>query len=103
MKAKLIRIGNSRGVRLPKAMIEQAGLGEDIELTLRGDQIVLASPKHPRAGWAPAIKAAVAKHGHDVDEEFLALPIDFSEREWTGPSPASTSTSSRSIRRSARK
>jgi antitoxin MazE len=105
---KLIRIGNSRGIRLPKAVIEQAGLTDEVDITVRKGSIVLQSRRRrrrrrPREGWAESIKAAVEKHGHDVDEEFLALPNDFSEEEWTWPQNASTSTSSRSTRRPARK
>jgi antitoxin MazE len=103
MKTKLVKIGNSRGIRLPKSVIEQAGLEGEIELTVRDGEVVLMSAKHPRAGWAEAIKAEVEKHGHDVDEEFLNLPNDFDEEEWTWPSSVSTSTSSRSTRPSARK
>lgn len=39
MKAKLVKIGNSRGVRIPKALLEEAGLVEDIELTVVDGEI----------------------------------------------------------------
>jgi antitoxin MazE len=100
---KLIRIGNSRGVRIPKAMIEQAGLTEDVEMTVRPGEVILQSRRVRRAGWAESIRAAIAAHGHDVDEDFLNLPNEFDEKEWTWPSSNSTSTSSRSTRRRARK
>jgi antitoxin MazE len=101
--AKLVRIGNSRGVRIPKAMIEQAGLTDDIEMIVRPGEVVLQPRRVRRAGWADSIKAAVEARGHDVDEEFLSLPSDFGEEEWTWPQSNSTSTSSRSTRRRARK
>jgi antitoxin MazE len=56
--AKLTRIGNSRGVRLPKALIEQAGLGDDLELIARDGEIIIANRRRPRAGWAEQMEAA---------------------------------------------
>jgi antitoxin MazE len=41
MKARLVQIGNSRGIRLPKPLIEQAGLGEDVELVVRHGGILI--------------------------------------------------------------
>ena len=101
---KLVRIGNSRGVRIPKAVIEQAGLTDDIEMTVRPGEVIRQSRRVRRAGGAESSKVAVAARGHDVDEDFLNLPGDFGEEEWTWPPQSnSTSTSSRSTRRRARK
>ena len=54
MKGRLIRIGNSRGVRLPKPVIEGAGLQEDVEIHVRGNTVVIGPRKRARAGWAEA-------------------------------------------------
>ena len=59
--AKLVAIGNSRGVRLPKAMIEQAGLGADIELEVIDGAIVIRSHRPVRAGWAEAAKLMASR------------------------------------------
>ena len=56
MKARLIRIGNSRGVRLPKPLIEEAGLGDAVELRVRDGAIVIAPAAAPRTGWAEAAR-----------------------------------------------
>jgi len=85
LKAKLVRIGNSQGVRLPKAVIEQAGLTENLAISVVDNQVIItpAGDDAPRAGWAASIRAAVAKHGHDVDEAFLNMPGELDEKEWT--------------------
>jgi antitoxin MazE len=101
--AKLVRIGNSRGVRIPKSLIEQAGLTDEIQMTVRRGKVVLQPLRVRRAGWRASIRAALEKHGQRVDEDFLALPNDFDEKEWTWPRSDTTSTSSRSTRRRARK
>jgi len=56
VRAKLVRIGNSRGVRLPKAMIEEAGLGDELEISVRKGEVVIARVKKVREGWAEDAK-----------------------------------------------
>ncbi len=81
MRARIVRIGNSQGVRLPKLLIEQAGLAEDVELRAEAGQIVIAASRSPRAGWAEAAKAAHAAG----DDRVLSTPstrFDRTEWEW---------------------
>jgi antitoxin MazE len=80
MKAQLVRIGNSRGVRLPKAIIEQAGLTEEVELEVRGHTVVIAATRRAQAGWADAARAlAAAGGGRLMDPE---TRTQFDEDEW---------------------
>ena len=83
MKTQLIKIGNSRGVRLPKAVIEQVGLGNEIELEVRPDEIAIRPAKRkPRAGWAAAFKR-MAEAGDDalIDAPLPSM-TKFDEEEW---------------------
>ena len=81
MKTRLVRIGNSRGVRLPKAIIAQAGLTEEVELGVRDGAVVIARAARPRRGWA---EAAGKMHARG-DDRLLdqPTPTHFDEREWT--------------------
>ncbi len=54
MKARLVRIGNSRGIRLPKPLIEQAGLTDEVELRMQAGVITIRAATGARAGWAEA-------------------------------------------------
>jgi antitoxin MazE len=85
--AKLVRVGNSRGVRLPKAVIEQAGLTTDVEIVVENRQVLIRSArkKHPRADWEERFKAAIAKHGppEPMDPDWEYMPNEFDEKEWT--------------------
>ena len=80
MRAKIVRIGNSQGVRIPKPLLEQAALGTDVELTVAGRTIVIAPALPPRAGWPEAF-AAMAASGDDalLDEP---TPTAFDEASW---------------------
>jgi len=81
MKSRLVRIGNSRGVRLPKPVIEQAGLAEEVELQVLGNTVVIRSRHTARAGWAEAAQRMRAA-GHDrlLDK---ATATRFDEEEWS--------------------
>lgn len=80
MKARLVRIGNSRGVRLPKPLILQAGLTDEVELTVQGGAIVIECANRPRSGWGDAAKEARQK-GEDLLLDPPA-PTHFDGKEW---------------------
>ena len=80
MRARLIRIGNSVGVRLAKPLLEEAGLVDDIEIRARGASIVITPLARPRAGWAEAAaQIAALRHTGLIDEP---VPTKFDEEEW---------------------
>lgn len=80
MKAHLIRIGNSRGIRLPKVIIEQAQLTDDVLLEVRGSSVVITATKKPRHGWADAAKLLHSNGGDSLLDP--DLPNDFDHEQW---------------------
>ena len=80
MKTKLVRIGNSRGIRLPKLLIEQAGLDEDVQLEVHGNSVVIRPLASTRAGWATAAAELAATEVGLLD---AVNPTAFDEDEWT--------------------
>lgn len=80
IRTKIVRIGNSRGVRLPKALIEQAGLTDEVQLVAQDGEIVISSAERPRRGWAEAARGAAA-HGEDVLLDPYA-PTRFDAEAW---------------------
>jgi antitoxin MazE len=82
MKARIIRIGNSQGVRLPKPLLEQAGLPEDVELHAESGRIIIEGAKVPRAGWAAAAQAARARGDGTLLDPPASTRFDAEEWEW---------------------
>ena len=80
MRSRIVRIGNSQGVRLPKLLIQQAGLTEEVELRAEAGQIVIAARRTTRAGWAEA-----AQHAHAAGDDNLTdtVATRFDDTEWT--------------------
>ena len=56
MQVKLVKIGNSYGVRLPKTVIDTCGFQSDLDLTIKGKSVVLTAEKQPRSNWQEAIQ-----------------------------------------------
>jgi len=65
MRTRIVRIGNSQGVRLPGPLLEQAGVGEDVVIRPTLGRIVIEDARAPRAGWVYAAKA-MHSQGEDV-------------------------------------
>ncbi|MDX2143850.1 MAG: AbrB/MazE/SpoVT family DNA-binding domain-containing protein [Rhodospirillaceae bacterium] len=81
MKIEIIRIGNSRGVRLPKSVLQQCGFGATAELSVRDGRVVLSPKRKAREGWAEAFAAAAP--GDDVLlPDHLSADWDRGEWRW---------------------
>jgi antitoxin MazE len=82
MKTRIIKIGNSQGVRIPKVLLEQSGLSAEVELEVQDAQIVIRSAKRPRQGWEETFRA-MAKHQDDrlLDPD-LTGQTQWDEDEW---------------------
>jgi antitoxin MazE len=81
MKAELVRIGNSRGVRIPKPLIEQCGLEEAVELRVEKNCLIISPAHRPRHDWGEAFRAAGSRHRDELLLEDDA-PTDFDREEW---------------------
>ncbi len=83
MRTKLVPIGNSKGIRLPRAVIEQCSLGDEIELVVKKDHLIVKSAKKPREGWEEAFKQ-MHENGDDqiLDEADAHAETEVDRREW---------------------
>ena len=82
MKTRLVKIGNSHGIRIPKPVIDQIGLGGELDMLVKKDALVIRSRRRPRAGWAEAF-AAMHRAGDDrLLDETTASRWDEEEWEW---------------------
>lgn len=80
MKARIVRVGNSRGIRLPKLLLDHAGLPDEVELVAEPGRIVIEPAVRPRAGWAAAAQAMAAR-GEDALLD-APTPTRFDDAEW---------------------
>ncbi len=84
MKAEIIRIGNSHGVRIPKPVLEQCGLSGQVEMNVENNQLIIAASQSVRKGWNEAFQT-MADSDHDGDDEILMDDTGsaaFDQNEW---------------------
>lgn len=85
MRARIIRIGNSRGIRIPKPLLRQSGLEEEVEIEAERGRLVIRPARRARAGWERAFRA-MASRGDDaaLDPDVVSTTdFDVEEWEWT--------------------
>ena len=82
VKTPLIKIGNSRGIRIPKLLIDQVGLGDEVEIAVQRDQLVIRPTSRPRAGWDEQFRAMAQRGDDRLLDESAATPWDLSEWQW---------------------
>ena len=78
-RTRIVRIGNSRGVRIPKALLEESGLAEDVELESTDGVIVIRPVCDPREGWEQAVESVGPAELIIQDD----IPNTFDSEEWT--------------------
>lgn len=82
VRAKLVRIGNSRGVRIPKSIIEQAGLCDEVELRLVESHIVIEAVSQLREGWSEAAGERVARGEFHLLDPITENDVDEPDWDW---------------------
>jgi antitoxin MazE len=65
MRTHIVKIGNSQGIRIPKPLLDQTGIIDDVELEVEKTQIIIRPTSSPRTGWDTAFRA-MAQNGDDT-------------------------------------
>lgn len=82
MKSRIIKIGNSQGIRIPKALLDQTGLQEEVELEADAGQIIIRPVEHPRAGWEEQFRAMAQAGDDKLLDPDLTGHSKFDKEEW---------------------
>lgn len=81
MEISVIKIGNSKGLRLPKDILTRYNIKDTVELVLEKGYIILKPAVQPRKGWEKAFKQM-----HDRQDDHLLMDDVFEDEnfeEWT--------------------
>ncbi len=94
INGRVIKIGNSQGIRIPKLLLEQSGIKEHVKIEVRDGQITIAPASSAREGWgeafaamekgdSPYAEAEETPRDHDVLlDEVTGTAWDEEEWEW---------------------
>jgi len=81
VRTRIVAIGNSRGIRIPKLLLEQTGLSGEVEISAEGRALRIQPARRPRAGWAAAFQE-MARRGDDALPDDAANSSSWDEGEW---------------------
>jgi len=81
MKASIIQIGNSRGLRIPQPVLRQCGLEGEVELEVRDKKLIITAHTSVRKNWVKAFER-MAQNGDDQLLEYCPNQWDAEEWEW---------------------
>ena len=79
MKASIIKIGNSHGLRIPKPILDQCGFENEVEIEVINQELRVKSPKKLRKNWEASFKKMAA----NKDDKLIEFPFtDSGYEEW---------------------
>jgi antitoxin MazE len=81
IKTRLVKIGNSQGVRIPKLVLEQLNLSAEVELEVQDDHLIVRQGSRARADWAEQFRR-MAERGDDQLLDSEIIPTEWETTEW---------------------
>ncbi len=82
MNATIVRIGNSRGIRIPKPILEQCGLTGEVELDVINQELVIRPAHHARQNWAPSFQKMAQLKDDSLLEVHQTAANTWDDKEW---------------------
>jgi antitoxin MazE len=82
IRTRIIKIGNSQSVRIPKLLLEQSGIYAEVEIELEGDHLTIRKARHPRTGWEQTFAEMAQNHDDVLLDEVSTTAWDQVEWEW---------------------
>lgn len=85
MKTRIVGIGNSKGIRIPKPLLEETGLHGEVQICAENGALVILSSRQPRTGWEAAFRK-MAQQGDDALLDNVAPTLTgWDEEQWEWP------------------
>jgi antitoxin MazE len=83
LKARIIKIGNSHGIRIPKLVLDQVGLAHEVEIAVEADRLIVRPVRQPRIGWEAQFVAMAALGDDQLLDGAQAEASSWDTEEWT--------------------
>jgi len=80
IRTRIVRVRSSRGIRIPKVVLERLDIGPDVEVAVQSDRLVIRAARRPREGWAK--RFAIADQRDDRMRKETSDPWDVREWKW---------------------
>ena len=83
IKSKIVRIGNSQGIRIPHFLLQQLHLANEVEMSIQDDQLVIRSARKPRQDWEARFARTTPAEELSIEQDDLPQLSDWDGTEWT--------------------
>ena len=82
VKTRIVKIGNSQGIRIPKLLLDLSQLGDEVELEVEQGKIIIRASQPARAGWEERFQQMAAEKDDQLLDDDLKTTWDEEEWEW---------------------
>ncbi|MDQ2730368.1 MAG: AbrB/MazE/SpoVT family DNA-binding domain-containing protein [Armatimonadota bacterium] len=83
VKTRIVKIGNSHGIRIPKSLLEQVGLVGQVEVEVQSDGLIVRPASgQPRQGWEEQFRLMAARGDDQLLDPELVSGSQWDEVEW---------------------
>lgn len=82
MRTRIVKIGNSRGVRIPKALLDESGLSGEVDMSVNQGTLVIAPAEQVRQGWAEAFRQMTLQGDDELLDGDVTTAGSFDEESW---------------------
>jgi antitoxin MazE len=82
MRTRIVRIGNSQGIRIPKALLEQTDLHGEVEISVRAGSLVISAISPARSGWDAAFRQMALSGDDRLLDGDAATADSFDAEDW---------------------
>jgi antitoxin MazE len=82
IRTRIVKIGNSQGIRIPKLLLEQSGIHAEVEIEVQGDHLTIRTASRSRSGWGKAFAEMSEQQDDVLLDEVSTTDWDQVEWEW---------------------
>ena len=82
IRTRIVKVGNSQGIRIPKPLLEQSGIHIEVEIEVQDDRLIIRAVGRSRVGWDQAFAAMAERKDDVLLDDALATTWDSVEWEW---------------------
>lgn len=82
IRSRVIKIGNSQGIRIPKTLLEQTGINEEVEIEIQDNSLILRAASKSRAGWDKAFATMAVEDDDELLDDVTTTEWDDQEWQW---------------------
>jgi antitoxin MazE len=82
MRAEIIPVGNSLGIRLPKSVLEQCHFQKIVDIEVVDQQLIIKAIDNPREGWTESFLKETSAHTDTLEDDVKAISNQWDKEEW---------------------